>query len=100
VDRTGIARVVGDIRILQMQIAERAFDDQAVVADGIAMGPARDEAYVVARGRHPCAEIPADCPRRHRCNSHEKSARFATGRIIQIWTMKSSQLIEEVRGFS
>jgi hypothetical protein len=74
-----------------MQIAERALDYQAVVADGIAMGSACDEGNVVARGRHAGAEISADRARRHCCNSHEKIRPVATGRIIQIWASKSSQ---------
>ena len=84
IDRPDVGRIVGHLRILEMQIAERAFDDQSIVADGVEMRSARDEGHVVARGRHARAEISADRARRHCCNPHEKIRPVETGRIIQI----------------
>jgi hypothetical protein len=48
-----------------------ALDLQAVFGDRVAMGAAGNEVHIVARGRHAGAEISTDCPRRHRCNTHD-----------------------------
>ena len=70
VDRADRGRIVGDIRLRQMQVAVHAFDLQPVLRDGVAMGAARDEEHVVPGRRHARAEITADRARRHRRNPH------------------------------
>ncbi len=55
---------------MQVKIAERAFDLQAVLADRFELRAARDEAHVVSRGRQSAAEIAADGSRRHHRDAH------------------------------
>jgi hypothetical protein len=62
-----------------MQIAERAFDDQSIGADGIAMSTARNEGHIMTRSCHARAEISADRARRHCHNPHEKSVQSRPG---------------------
>ena len=71
-----------DLGVFQMQIAERAFDLQPVLADGIEMRAARDEMHLVSGRGHARAEISADRARRHHCNTHEKSRLLLRGGIF------------------
>ena len=72
IDRPDLGRIVGDIRLGQMQVAMHALDLQAVFADGVEIGAARDKEHVVPGRRHARAEITADRARRHCRNSHRK----------------------------
>ena len=52
VDRADLLRIVGGVDLRQMQVAVHALDLQAVLAQRVEMGAARDEGDVVARRRH------------------------------------------------
>jgi hypothetical protein len=54
IDRTDRGRIIGDLGVFQMQIAERAFDLEPALADGVEMRAARDESALRVR-RRPCA---------------------------------------------
>jgi hypothetical protein len=53
-----------------MEIAMRALDLEAFLADGIPMGASGDERHIMAGCRHSPAEISADRPCCHKRNSH------------------------------
>ena len=74
----GIGRGV-DLR--QVQVAVHAFDLEAVLAQRIEMGAARDVGDVMARGLHPSAEIGADRAGRHRCDFHVRVLRICPDAI-------------------
>ena len=70
VDRPDLRRVIGDVRLGQMQIAMNAFYLETVLRDRIAMCPARDEENIMARRREARAEITAESTGSHGCNTH------------------------------
>ena len=70
VDWPDLGRIIGDVRLRQMQIAVHALDHEAVFLDRVAMSAACDEEDIVARRRHARAEISADRTRCHCCNTH------------------------------
>ncbi len=75
IDRRDAGRIVGRLHVLQVQIAERAFDLEAILADRFEMRAAREEHDIVPGRDQPRAEIAADGARRHYTNTHHHPAR-------------------------
>jgi hypothetical protein len=70
VDRSDLSRVIGDIDVLEMKVAEGALDLEAIPANGIAMRAARDERHVVSGRGHPPAVIASHGACRHHRDPH------------------------------
>src|SRR5262249_9321747 len=70
VDRSNLLRVVGNVEILEMKVAERALYAQAIAANGIAMRATRNEGHVVSGRGHSPAERTSDAARRHDRHPH------------------------------
>jgi hypothetical protein len=65
-----MCRIVSDVDILEVKVAERALNLEAIPANSIAMGAARNERHIMPRRCHSPAEISSHGPCCHNRNSH------------------------------
>jgi hypothetical protein len=70
VDGSDLLRIVGDVEVLKMKVAEGALYAQAIAANRIAMRATRNEGHVVSGRGHSPAEITSDGARRHDRHPH------------------------------
>jgi hypothetical protein len=65
-----MCRIVSDVDILEVKVAERALNLEAIPANSIVMGAARNERHIMARRCHSPAEISSDGPCCHNRDPH------------------------------
>ena len=65
-----MCRIVSDVDILEVKVAERALNLEAIPANSIAMGAARNERHIMPRRCHSPAEISSGGPCCHNRDPH------------------------------
>jgi len=83
VDRSDLLRVVGDIDVLQMKVAEGALDLEAIPANGIAMRATCNERHIMSGRSHPPAVIASYGARCHDRNPHPAPSARQGIRLVQ-----------------
>jgi hypothetical protein len=73
VDRAYASRIIGDSRVLQVNVPQHAFDLQSLGLDRLEIGVAGNEEDIVPRRCHARAEISADSTGCHHRNAHALS---------------------------
>ena len=69
-DRADRARIVGDAKRVEMEIALGTLEREAALAQGREMAPAGEEMHLLPGRREACAEIAPDPARRQDRNAH------------------------------